>query len=485
MIINSAITHITNFIRDIYRQIFGKETTSFDVYSSDSLISDEMAQHLTFIEDLYENNYKKIDWLKNGNIKSLRLATVIPREIARIVCSEADIRIEGESERAKYLNSQLEIFMEKFPVYVEQGVALGNIAFKPYLQDRNVYVNVSRIGGYIPIKANGSGLITACIFVERLTRNGNVYTRLEYHHIETETDGKSYTVENTAYRSNNNGSLGQKIPLDTVPEWRKYSPAVNISTTGEEIMPLYAIYTNPFANSIDIDSLLGVSIISDSIDLIKEADEMWEMITYEMKSGERKVFATSQAFRNYAGGEKISRFYKTVEFDNDDMFHDYTPALRNEYIENRVQSIFKRIEQNAGLSFGTISDPMSVSKTATEIKYSNHRLHVTISSIQTALKKCITQLVEAMNGYCDLYGITLAGDYTLICNWDDSVIESKEDKQSRAAMEYQLGLIDDIQYFVEAKGMSEEEAEQFVNQMRLRSPVSKGSDWFKGVESEA
>ncbi|MBE6747584.1 MAG: hypothetical protein E7558_09100 [Ruminococcaceae bacterium] len=150
-----------------------------------------------------------------------------------------------------------------------------------------------------------------------------------------------------------------------------------------------------------------------------------------------------------------------------------------------MQSIFKRIEQNSGISFGTISDPMAAAKTATEIKHSNHRLHVTVSSVQTALRTAIEQLVEAMNSYCDLYlgqypNIPESGDYSLICNWGDSVIESQSDKQARAAVEYQMGVIDDVQYFVEANGMTEEEAESFVGKMKSRSPQTTGQDWFKG-----
>lgn len=482
MIFRSTITRITDFIREIYRQLFGRNTNSISLYSSDSLVSEEMARHLTFIEDLYENNYKRIEWLESGKVKSLRLATVIPREISRIVCSEADIKISGESDRAEYLNAQLEIFLEKLPVYVEQGAALGNIAFKPYIQDGNIYISVSRLGGYIPIKINGNGIVTACIFVERLTKDNELFTRLEYHHIENTGQAAEYIIENTAYRSGYDGVLGRQISLEKIPEWKEYSPVTKVSFTGEPV-PLYAIYTNPFANSIDIDSSLGVSIISDCIDLIREADEMWELVTYEMKSGERKVFANSSVFSKLEGMERLSRFYKTVEFDSDDLFHDYTPPLRNEFIESRVQSIFKRIEQNAGLSFGTISDPMSVSKTATEIKYSNHRLHVTVSSIQSALKKCMVQLVEAMNTYCDLYNITSPGDYQLICNWDDSVIESKEDKQARAMLQYQSGLIDETEYFVIANGMTENEAEEYVKKIRARQPTAGGQNWFEGSET--
>ena len=493
MLFQSAINSITQFIRELYRQLFNKGYQS-NFIATDNLVSEIMAEHLSLCENLYENQIEEIEWLRDGNVKSLRLPTVISREIARIVCSEASIKIEGNSERAKYLNNQLQIFLEKLPIYVEQGLALGNLAFKPFMRNGDVFVSTARIGGFVPINVDSKGNFTACVFVEKLTKGNDIYTRLEYHHVETvkttNEDGKeestqAYIVENTAYYSSNTNSIGREIKLTDVPEWSEYAPTAEMNGIKDNM--LYSVYINPFANSIDLDSPLGVSIFSDCIDLIREADEMWELITYEMKSGERKVFGNAQAFRNVAGVSKLSRFYKVIEFDNDDEFRDFSPPFRNDFIEARVQSIFKRIEQNAGLSFGTISDPMAVAKTATEIKYSNHRLHVTVSSIQTALRKSIEQLVTAMNSYCDLYRATCpnipkSGDYKLICDWDDSVIESKSDKQARAATEYQMGIIDEVQYFVEANGMTEDEAVQFVQKMRSRSPQmngQSGQDWFK------
>lgn len=493
MLFQSALNSITRFIRELYRQLFNK-TSPNDLISTDNLVSETMAEHLSFCQSLYENNTEDIEWLRDGKVKSLRLPTIIAREIARIVCSEASIKVDGNSERAKYLDKQLQIFLKKLPVYVEQAVALGNLAFKPFMRNGDVYVSAARIGSFVPINIDAKGNFTACVFVEKLTKGNDTYTRLEYHHAETvkrtndngiEETAKVYIVENTAYYSSSKYTLGRQIKLTDVPEWSEYAPFTQMDNVKDNM--LYSVYVNPFANSVDLDSPLGVSVYSDCIDLIKEADEMWELITYEMKSGERKVFGNAQTFRNVAGGSKLSRFYKVLEFNNDDEFKDFSPQFRNEFIEARVQSIFKRIEQNAGLSFGTISDPMAVAKTATEIKYSNHRLHVTVSSIQTALRKAIEQLVTAMDNYCNLYqsafpSIPKSGDYQLICDWDDSVIESKADKQARAATEYQMGIIDEVQYFVEANGMTEEEAEQFVQKMRSRSPqmnVQKGQDWFK------
>lgn len=471
-----------------YLQSVSKAPSDTEAVSACNLISENMAEHFTLVENLYENNTQYIDWLADGEVKSLRLLPTIAREIARTVCSEAEITVDGTSERAKYLNKQLSIFFERLPVYVEQGVALGNLAFKPYLSDNDIYVDVSRIGGFIPVRADSSGSIVSCVFVENLIHNNSTYTKLEYHHI----DNGIYTIENTAYcsssvfRSNQTGYPGRQVPLTEVPEWAKIEPIVLFETTdGTMPMPLYSIYRNPFANSIDINSILGVSIAADCIDLIREADEAWSGQAYEMKSGERRLFIPRSAIPK--GDKKLSRTYEEVNFDDDDKFYEFSPAFRNEAINKYIQSIFKRIEQNAGLSFGILSDPQSVAKTATEIKSSKDVLQFTVTSVQKAFKKAVEQLVDAMSRCCNIYGITPDGPYQLICTWGDNVVESSEEKQAQAMLLYQTGAIDEVELFRTIKGMTVKEAEAYVSEMQQRKAraqnAQQGTDWFKN-ESE-
>lgn len=161
------------YIRDILTRIFSKQasTSYFNVSSIDSLISEEMEKHFILTENLYENNTEYIDWLRSGQVKSLRLPSVLSREVTRTVCSEAKIYVDGTSERAKYLNEQLKIFMRKFPVYVEQAIAFGNMAFKPYISGDNILASAVRIGDFIPVKVDGQGVFTSCIFAEKLRRD--------------------------------------------------------------------------------------------------------------------------------------------------------------------------------------------------------------------------------------------------------------------------------------------------------------------------
>ena len=68
-----------------------------------------------------------------------------------------------------------------------------------------------------------------------------------------------------------------------------------------------------------------------------------------------------------------------------------------------------------------------------------------------------------------LYGIKHKVGATTNFDWDDSILVDSEKKQSQSLIERNAGLIDDIEYFVQTRDYSEEEAIEYVNKMRERS----------------
>lgn len=464
-----------NDMMSFWGEIFNRITagrTDVDHTSVQNCISAAMADEMRIAADLYTNNTKSLPWLKDGTIKSLHLPSVVCREVSRIVCSEFGLTVQGENERAKYLDTVCRNIESNMSVTTEKGLALGNAVFKPFVWGGNVYVKMCRIGEYIPVRYEDDGRLSSAVFLSEICRSGRWYTKIEYHHIENGI----YTIENTAYIGDKNSrSLGGAIPLDTVPEWAELAPIIQIEG---DIKPLYGVYKNPFANPVDMNSKLGVSLYSNCYDLFKEADELWENIWYEMRSGERKLFAPPGAYRAIGARYKTSRFYKELDTETE-MFHDFSPVFRNSAYSDRLQEIFKRIEENCGISYGTISDPITVDRTATEVKHSKERMQATVNGIQNALQYALTDTIEAADRVCDLYDITPPGEYQPVFNWDDSVIESRQEKADRALLEYQMGLIDEADYFVQTRGMTREEAETFYNSMSKDAGRPKKGMWFQ------
>lgn len=454
---------------EIYKRLSAGKDSANNIQQT---ISARMADEMRFADDLYYNRVENIPWLANGQIKSLHMPSVLCREVSNVVCSEADISISGENDRAEYMNTIAKQINRALPIYTEKALATGNLIFKPFVSNGQIYIKACEIGDFIPIRYDDTGKLESVAFVSTINRNNSWYVRVEWHHVE----GDVYTIENRAFMSNENStSLGGAIALDTVPEWVGIEPVVTIPA---DIPLLFGVYRAPFANTVDKDSYLGLSIYSSCFELFKEADELWEATTYEMKSGERRVFAPTGAFQKIRDKYKLYRFYKELNVDGE-MFHDFSPALRNTSYSYRLQEIFKRIEENCGLAYGTISDPQTIEHTATEVKHSKERMQATVNAIQTEMQYALESTFEAVNNICDLYGITAQGDYEPIFVWDDSVIESRQEKADRALMEYQNGLIDKADYFVQTRGMSRDEALTYIAEMTVQD--QKGQDWFSGT----
>lgn len=386
------------------------------------------------------------------NVKAVGLPAAICREVARPTLVEFTANITG-SQRADYLNDGFQLAKENFSKALELGLALGGVALKPYIYGDKLLVDMTGAAGFQPTKFDPTGRCVGGVFRDKPVKvNGKYYVRLESHDLTDTT----YTIKNKAYYSDSTGSVGAPAPLDVVPEWADIQEEVTIQNMDG---PLFAYFKPPIANTADTNSLCGMSIYGDAatVELIKQADEQWERLRWEYKSGERKVLmdgntSTANMFDK--------RLFEIGAFTADGDFYQFlNPELRNDAVYKGFQDVLRRIEFNVGLSYGDISDPQTVEKTATEIRNGKQRKYVLISSIQTALEHTFDALIYAMDVYATLYGLAADGEYEVTYDWGDSILDDQETKGNEFARDLQLlnaGIMNDWEF--RAKYFNEDEA---------------------------
>ena len=238
-------------------------------------------------------------------------------------------------------------------------------------------------------------------------------------------------------------------------DWVDIQPEVKIENLEG---PLFAYFKPPQSNNVDTDDQTGMSIYGGSVvDLIRRADEQWDLIRWEFQSGQRKIFmdATETVARDFD-----KRLFEIAPFSRDGKFFEqFEPEFRDEPLYRGLQNILKQIEFQVGLSYGTLSDPQSVEKTATEVRNSKQRMFVTIDSIQKALQHTFDSLIYAMDVYATLYNLAPAGDYEVTYSWGDSVLDDADAKEKERANDRQdvsMGVMNDWEY--RAKWYGEDEA---------------------------
>lgn len=367
------------------------------------------------------------------------------------------------AERAEYLNEQYQKnLLSKIRTQLEYGIAKGGLVIKPYpvfpkVEDDSDEVTAHfafdfiQADGFYPLSFNSSGDIVECAFVQRKVDKDTVYTRLEHHKIE----GTTVTVKNLAYRTKNTSAtnndvlspdLGDEIPLSSVPEWADLERETKINNVNRL---LFGYFKMPEANTVDPHSPLGVSGYSRAVDLIKDADNQYSRLLWEYEGGELAVDVDVTAFetkKDEKGNTKTTlpqlqrRLFRKLDLGVEDTYNQYAPALRDMSYINGLNTILMRIEDVCAISRGTLSDPASEARTATELKILKQRTYAANADVQTALENALRDVVYCMNVYCTLYNIAGAGEYTISFEWDDSIISDVTEELSKRLQLMQNGI---------------------------------------------
>lgn len=418
---------LVNGIVNTVKRFFFPQAVAEREFGASPAVSLTMEQHIGLWYAMMVNTPP---W-QNCDVKAVGLPAAICREVARPTLVEFTANITG-SKRADYLNENFQTAKENFNRALELGLALGGVALRPYIYGDNMLVDVTGAAGFQPTKFDPSGRCIGGVFKDKPVKvNGTYYVRLESH----ELNGTTYTIKNKAYYSDSAGSVGADAQLTTIPEWADIEPEVAIENVDG---PLFAYFKPPIANTADSNSMCGMSIYGDAatVELIKQADEQWERLRWEYKSSERKVLmdgtsSTADMFNK--------RLFEIGPFSpNGDFFQHIEPQIRDDAIYRGFQNTLRRVEFNVGLSYGDISDPQTIEKTATEIRSSKQRKYVLVSSIQAALAHTFDSLIYAMDVYASLYGLAPAGDYEATYDWGDSILDDQETKDKEFSRDLQL-----------------------------------------------
>lgn len=399
-------------IKDLWRRVrsvvFDKGTIK-NAIREDIAMSDGMSQAIRMWSDMYTDG------------GTLNLPAAIAFEMARLVSIEMKSEIKG-GKRGEFLNKKYTEVVENIRTPLEYGCAKGGLVFKPYVSGREIAVDYIHADAFFPLAFNDSGKITAAVFAERIVKGSKYYTRLERHELK----GTTYTISNKAYESFNESSLGSTISLSTVDEWSSLAEEMTI---GNVKNPLFGYFKPAGANKADANSPLGASVYSNAVDLINEASKQFERFLWEFESGDRALYVNTMAFKRDKNGRPIlphKRLYKTLDVDDSDLFKEWTPTLRGEELNKGLDSIFRKIEFNCGLAYGTLSDVQNADKTAEEIIASKQRSYATVSDNQRALKNALNDLVYAMDVWCTLYNLAPMGKYEVSFEFDDSIIADRK-----------------------------------------------------------
>lgn len=450
---------IVNFIKGAINKMFNTTDIAKD-FNIDISTSDEVLSAIERWSNIYNG---RAPWL-NEEVKSLHVAKIICEKVAKAVTIELKTKVDD-----KEIDKIYQRFIKNIRTNTEYALGKGGMFFKPFYSNGKFKISCIQADKFIPTKFDSTGELLGAIFIDQITRGKDVYTRLEYQELNDTT----LIVKNKAYKTtvHNSNILGNQIALSQVQDWANIQEEIQINDVNRLLGGYFKI---PIANPVDNTSPVGVAIFANAIGTLEEIDKQFSRTLWEYEGSELAIDVDATAFmKDENGNDKLpqgkNRLYRKLDFGDEKIWNVFSPPIRDTALFNGLNEWLRQCESQCGLAFGTISKIENIEKTATEIKSSKQDYYVTVSDIQGALQTALEDLIYSIDVLMSLYGIKHKVGATASFDWDDSILVDSEKKQSQALVERNAKLIDDIEYFVQTRDYSEEEATEYVNKIRERS----------------
>lgn len=364
----------------------------------------------------WQNVIKGRPYWMSKNVRTINFAKFLCYYTSKKTCLDLNVTING-SDRADYIDQCVKAMIQKsIRDKVEDACGAGGIILKP----NGTYNPAGAIdyvmpGSFAVTEKNSNGDILGIIFIDRRIKGDDYYTRLEYQHFASaigedgENAGRTYTIENKAFKSNGSDSLGRSIKLTDVPEWKSIPESISISNVEK---PLFGYFKMPYNNTIDYASPEGVAVFSNCLEELRNLDVAWSRKDAEVDDSQHLTFIDENALmkrdKNNGSKERVElpRFVKGLRrgVDAQSTIDEHVPTLLTDQRVADINSILSMISTKAGFSQGQfVLDRKTGIATATEIESDDIETVETITDIRNALKAAIKDLVYALDKYCDVF----------------------------------------------------------------------------------
>lgn len=384
---------------------------------------------------------------------SLGMGKKLCEDWANLLMNEkVQITLEGQKEQEFIDRVMMENnFTVKSNEMQEMKSALGTVAYIP----RVVGQEVNEGGEVVPGNASGiildyvtieniyplawsNGYISECAFSSVVSRDGHDYLYLQIHHKE---DNGEYVIENRIYRYDNEMLADEQ--LVNVKGFDNIPPVVHTGSDKRQ----FVIDRPNIANNFNYLLPTGISVYANAIDVLQGVDIAYDSYVNEFKLGKKRIMVKPSAAQ-YMDGQPV--------FDPGDVaFYVLPDDVSDGAIIQPIDMALRTAEHNTGIQdqlnilsskcgFGETYyrfDGGSVA-TATQVISENSTMFRTIKKHEIVLEQALVELCRillrlgntAMNA-------GLNENVEISIDFDDSIIESREQNEARIYQMLSAGLM--------------------------------------------
>lgn len=363
-----------------------------------------------------------------------------------------------------------------FVVSVKQGADMEDIKVQDIILS---YIH----GDFIyPIKWD-NGKISDCAFVSIGNNDGDVTYKVMSFVFDEESQ------EYLEYVAEIDGDGGTIKSSEIIEGVENIEEKGNQYHTKLKHSPFKIIKPN-MVNNIDKTNPMGISIYANAFDTLKSIDEIYSSYKNEFKLGRKRIFVKAglQAIRyekdkdvwiDYIDENEVVFQQLAEEWEgNKPPIYESNMQLRVADHNSAMETQLNLLSRKVGLGENFYTFQNSSISTATQIISSNSSLFRNIRKHELVLEDALIGIAEAI---CEYLNVD-PGEITV--DFDDSIIIDKESEKNQAMQEYQAGLIDKAEYFVQTRNYSRNQAIEFVTDMEASGMLQEAEDVLAQKYSE-
>jgi len=451
----NRVETMPDIIREYLRGI-GKETLPTDWYST---VAKWRSWYRGKVEDFhFYKQYNGMQMVQRER-KSLGMAKKVCEDKADLLLNDkCSIHMANATDQ-EFLDSVFESthFWPRANQLVELSAALGSGAFVEYLNNNRIEIDCISADCCFPLSWDGDGVKESAFASHVVTPTG------QQIYINTHTlDDKGNYIINNAFLDKN----GKILPLP--------KGMIDVINTNSPV-PAFQYIKPSGVNNYDTTNPLGVSIYANAIDLLKSIDLIFDSYGNEFQLGKKRIIVRDDASRIIPvnGGSAYAPVFDAndVEFyamhingdeDKSAPVTEINMNIRAQEHELALQRHLDLLSERCGFGKGYYqASADSGVQTATEVISQNSQLFRRIRKDEIILNWA---LIGVVNSIFVIAGRPLPNGYPIKVNFDDSIVEDTDSEARRALSEVQSGIISRKQYLKIVYGLSDEQAQQIVDE---------------------
>lgn len=475
------LSRIRNFFMNIFDN--NKIETAFGIKIASDLDMN------TLVEDWLKTYQGEPKWkgVSDNQVRySLNVASTMCRDLSAKAVSEIEIS-DNNKENELFQQFVEDEISQQIRQQVEYGLASGAFVCRPFFDPQTNRISLSwyTADRFVPVDWSGKRCVSG-VFIDQDVVVSNydkvVWTKLELQKWTYGKNGVGGTVDITVklFKSSSENDIGDEVPLSSYEKWANITPTAHVD---DLTAPLFVYAPMPFANNKQFNSHAGVSLYKDGMAQLEQIDRCYDSLNWEIESSEKKIFVDEQMVETVRtdNGEIIprlnsreKRLYKVMDAQGavSKYMDAYSPEIRQADLTATLKTQLSLLCTACGLDSGAyVYDEQAQAVTATEIKTKNQKTYQTICDIQRwTVTPAIRQIVVAVNQMQLLYEVPAIGDIDLAIGYGDSILIDAESDKQNAQRETQLGLRSKLNYLMEYRGLSEEEARKELATIQGETP---------------